>query len=106
MRLSSATASLVEFIVSQGNPAHEAQRAADRCVKAIAFSGAGGYYGTDLIALFLNPPAAAVMLGASGAVAVGSMAYQAGFGKSCDEVRKAVFHGNSGIWDKSSLHSK
>jgi hypothetical protein len=106
MQLSSATAPLVEFIVSQGIPADEAQRSADRCVKAIAFSGAGGCYGSALIALFLNPPAAAAMLGASGAVAVGSMAYQAGFGQSCADVRKAVFHWNSGVWDESSLRSK
>lgn len=97
-------------MVSQGIPAAEARRAADRCVRAILLSGVGGYFvgqlaGPALVALFVNPPAAVALLGTGGAVAIGSMAYQAGFGNSCADVRKAVFNWNAGMWNASSMKS-
>jgi len=108
MNSPSATALLVEQMVSQGIPADQAQQAADRCLRAILLSGVGGYFvgqlaGPTLMAIFVNPPAAVALLGAGGAVAIGSMAYQAGFGNSCSDVRKAVFNWNLGKWNESSL---
>ena len=108
MDFSSATPFLVEHMVGQGIPAEQAKQAADRCVRAIIFSGAGGYLagqlaGPALVAIFVNPPAAVALLGVGGAAAVGAMAYQVGFGNACSDVRNAVFNWNLGKWNESSL---
>lgn len=105
---SPATSFLVEQMIRQGISEDQAQQAADRCLKAILLSGGGGYFvgqlaGPTLMAIFVNPPAAVALLGAGGAVAVGSMAYQSGFGNSCADVPKAVFNLNAGTWNQSSL---
>lgn len=108
MNSSPATSFLVEQMISQGIPEDQAQQVTDRCLKAILLSGVGGYFvgqlaGPTLMAIFVNPPAAVALLGIGGAVAVASMAYQAGFSNSCSDVRKAVFNWNTGSWNQSSL---
>lgn len=104
----SALDEAVELLVQKGIAPADAKNAVRQCGQALLVSGAAGYFigqlsGPTLVALLVNPASATALVGVGGVAAIGSMAYQLGWGESCSDLRQAVMNWNSGAYNQNSF---
>jgi uncharacterized membrane protein YebE (DUF533 family) len=97
-----------DLLVSRGISPTDAKRAVQQCGRALLISGTAGYFvgqlsAPVLVAILSNPASASALIGVGGAAAIGSMAYQLGWGESCSDLRQAVMNWNSGAFNQSSF---
>ena len=97
-----------DLLVQRGISPTDAKRALQQCGRALLISGTAGYYAGQLsapvlVALLANPASASALIGVGGAMAIGSMAYQLGWGESCSDLRQAVMNWNSGAYNQNSF---
>lgn len=99
---------VIQKLAENGISQTEAKQAVRQCTQALLLSGVAGYYigqltGPTLLFLLANPASAPAAIGVGGAVALGSMFYQIGWGSGCSDLRQAVMKWNSGAFNQNSF---